>query len=137
MHVMAKLSYENQIAIRSTGKVIQALDNLVAAMRGSGKVRFRGRTVTKEAVVNAVWLWLADLEPDQVEAALSIYVPRFEAMIDNSSSTEVAPSLPTELDPGALYPVAIRDETAMHERQYREAQKPKKAPKKKPSSPKK
>lgn len=113
---MPELSYENQIAIRSTAKAVLALDNLVSALRASGRVRFRGRKVTKEAVVNAVWLWLADQSVDDVEQCLLTYVPRLEAILSGDATT--TPAIPTILTnhPSVGVPVAVRDETAMQER---------------------
>jgi hypothetical protein len=81
---MAELSYDNQISTRSTPKVVQALDMLLAQLRGSGRVRFRSRRLSKEALVNAMCLMLADLDVAQVEALLAPHVARLEAILAES-----------------------------------------------------
>jgi hypothetical protein len=81
MQAMKNFGYENQVAIRSTPAVVRELDRIVADMRASGRVRFKGRKITKEAVVNALILWVADQDQEAVEAVLAGPVARLEAIL--------------------------------------------------------
>lgn len=82
---MPKFSYEWQVSIRSAASVKRALDRVVADLKASerpGRLRFEGKKISKEAVVNAMYLWLAGQDVEDVERALAGPVAQLDALPD-------------------------------------------------------
>jgi hypothetical protein len=67
--------------IKTTAKADAALVRVLANLRESNRVRWKGGRATQEAVYNAIWLWLEDLNPETIESAMAVYVPRLEAIM--------------------------------------------------------
>jgi hypothetical protein len=105
---MADLEFEKAVNIRTTAKAQRALDRVVASLKASDRIRWRGRSATKEAVVNASWLWLEAMSEEAVEEAMAEFLPRLEALLRGDGGGEE------------------RDLTGLAQTIIREANKPKK-----------
>jgi hypothetical protein len=77
--------FEKGLTIRTTRKAQRALDRVVNAVKASERVRWKGDESkgdpSKEAIVNAVWLWVADMDEDAVIDAMAVYVPKLWAIL--------------------------------------------------------
>ncbi len=78
---MGKLSYEYKLPGRSLAEVYERFHGALNRHRAVGRVKFSGRKLSAEAMVNAVILSFLELDEGRQEAILSLYVPRFEAML--------------------------------------------------------
>ena len=78
---MRKLSYEYKLPGRSLAEVYERFHGALNRHRALGRVRFSGRKLSAEAMVNAVILSFLDMDEGRQEAILASYVPRFEAML--------------------------------------------------------
>src|ERR671921_867844 len=78
---MRKLSYDFKLPGRSLAEVYERFHGALNRHRAVGRIKFNGRKLSAEAMVNAVILSFLDLDEGQQEAILSTYVPRFEAML--------------------------------------------------------
>lgn len=56
-----------------------ALEILVARLRGTGRIGFKGAKLTQEAFVSALWLWAGDQDPEAVLAIIEPYVRKLES----------------------------------------------------------
>lgn len=102
MSLMADFDYDQQITMRSIGSVKGAFDRVVGDLRSAGRLRFRGRKISREAFANAVWLYLADLsEADQegLEGLLAPYVSRLESLMSEAEPDEAPQPRPGEGKP--------------------------------------
>lgn len=77
-----ELSYEDQKSIRSDAEVVLALEGMVSRLKADRRVRYRGRKVSLEAVVNAGWLMLADLPMERLVPLMVEWIGRLEALLD-------------------------------------------------------
>lgn len=96
MIAMSNLGYDQQIVIRSIPAVKLAFDRMVVEMRSAGRLRVRGRKITREAFANAVWLRLSRMTIPEIEAWLGPDVARFEALLTGAAdpaTVEPAPPL--------------------------------------------
>ena len=138
MTTMADAQLAQNVQVRTVGGAKHALDLVVASLRSTGRLRFRGRKVTQEAVVNALWLAAADVEVERLERWLAPYFARLEDIL--RAPTEASPGVLDDPFPGpsAEAPVAkhegppesryaeplqTRDHTASLEKQESEAKK--------------
>jgi hypothetical protein len=80
--------FEKAITIRTSKIPRLALDRVVADLKSSDRVRWKNSGVSKEAVINAIWLWIGDMDPATVEEAMSRYVPRLEAVLRGEPEPE-------------------------------------------------
>ena len=78
---MRKLSYEYKLPGRSLAEVYERFHGALTRHRTVGRVKFSGRKLSAEAMVNAVMLSFLDMDEAQQEVILAAYVPRFEAML--------------------------------------------------------
>ncbi len=78
---MRKLSYEYKLPGRSLAEVYERFHGALNRHRAVGRVKFSGRKLSAEAMVNAVMLSFLDLDEGRQEAILASYVPQFEAML--------------------------------------------------------
>lgn len=79
--VMSDPVFEKAITIRTTAKAKRAIDRVVASVKSSEKVKWKEGGATKEAIINASWLWLDDQPEEFVEGLMARYVPRLEALM--------------------------------------------------------
>lgn len=79
--VMRKLSYDYKLPGRSLAEVYERFHGALNRHRAVGRVKFSGRKLSAEAMVNAVMLSFLDLDEGQQEVILAFYVPQFEAML--------------------------------------------------------
>jgi hypothetical protein len=89
MLVMSEPVFELRKQIKTTAKADAALVRVLANLRESNRVRWKGGRATQEAVYNAIWLWLEDLNPETIESAMAVYVPRLEAIMRGEPLPEV------------------------------------------------
>jgi hypothetical protein len=68
--------------LRTFSGGLRALDEVAMKARYAPGLEFEGGRVTKEAAVNALLLWLADLSAGQVEEVARAYLPRVERALD-------------------------------------------------------
>lgn len=93
MIVMRKLSYEYKLPGRSLAEVYERFHGALNRHRALGRVRFSGRKLSAEAMVNAVMLSFLDMDEGRQEAILASYVPRFEALLaEGPASPHDAPT---------------------------------------------
>jgi hypothetical protein len=78
---MRKLSYDYKLPGRSLAEVYERFHGSLNRHRAVGRVKFSGRKLSAEAMVNAVILSFLDLDEGEQEAILSTYVPQFEKML--------------------------------------------------------
>lgn len=91
MSTMADPTFEKGVTIRTTAKAQRAIGRVVAAMKSSPRVRWKGGAATKEAVINAAWLWLDDQPEEFVEELMARYVARLEALMTDSADPAAGP----------------------------------------------
>ena len=76
---MPEPEFEKTVTFKTTAKAQRAVNRLVAELKASNRVGFRGEEVTKEAVINAIWVWLEEFEFEALEEAMVRSMPRLEA----------------------------------------------------------
>lgn len=91
---MSEPRFDLNVLIRSTPRAKLALDRVVAAMRASNIVRWKGRRPTQEAVFSAVWLWLEGMDPATIELPLAHQMMRLEAIMRGDPDPGVNTPLP-------------------------------------------
>lgn len=96
MLLMSEPVFELRKQIKTTALADAALGRIVSNLRGSNRVRWKGKRVTQEAVFAAVWMWLEELGPDAVEEAMVRHVPRLEALMRGEPDTGLGPPAPAE-----------------------------------------
>lgn len=77
--------------IRTSPKAQRALNRVVAHLKASDRVKWKGGAVSKEAVVNASWLMLDAMDEDELENLMARYVAELELLLGVSSPEEAAP----------------------------------------------
>lgn len=115
---MTETTFDSALTIRTVASAKRALDHAVADLR-AGEIRFKGQKVTKEAVVNALWLAIADIEPTRLERWLVPYVAKLEVVMrrEPAASDDDGPPIPTSppAEPrqaSVILPKAQADEAA-------------------------
>jgi hypothetical protein len=78
---MRKLSYEYKLPGRSIPEVYERFNQSLIRHQGSGRTKFMARKLSAEALTNAIALHFLDLDFDEQERILALYVPRFEALL--------------------------------------------------------
>jgi hypothetical protein len=86
MHAMKPIEFEKAVTVKTCGPAHNALRRAVVVLKASDAVRWRGREATLEAVVNASWLYLADLDDAELERIMAIYIPRLEAVMGGGTA---------------------------------------------------
>jgi hypothetical protein len=133
MTLMSKISTDYKLAGRSVQPIYERFQASLARFKGEGRLRFQGRKLTAEAMVNAVILRFLDLNHSDQERVLAEYVPRFEAMLAGDDVAEKQHgegeetgqgSAPRKQEPPRI--VAMQDLTEATERLVREKERPKK-----------
>jgi hypothetical protein len=81
MHAMKEAQFDRAVTVKTTPKAQKALGQAVTTAKAAEAVRWRGRVATKEAVVNASWLFLADLPEADLERLMAAYIPYLEALM--------------------------------------------------------
>lgn len=109
--------FEYPIQVRIIPKAKLSLDRVIAELRASGRITFRGKRITQEALLNASWLLMESLETDALEAALAPQFARLEAMVGYS-----------DVDPGEEGDVAIDPGPAFRARNAKTDQRPRPPP---------
>jgi hypothetical protein len=77
---MAK-TFDKALNVRTTAAAQQAIDSVDHRVRWLPSLVWRGGRPTKEAVVNASWLYLSELSNEELEAIFVKYLPKLEALI--------------------------------------------------------
>lgn len=72
--------FELRKQIKTTAESEAALSEVVARLVRAG-VRWKGRKLTQEAIVNASWLLLAGMEDAALVSAMREYLPRLEDLM--------------------------------------------------------
>lgn len=118
---MSDTDFDQKIYVRTIDRAKLALDRVVAEMRASGRLRFRDRRPSQEAIVSASWLWMEELQPELLEEAMSRYLPKLEALMRGEEPAEEEPAF----RPGDEVPFRYADEPPGSERTLseREAEK--------------
>jgi hypothetical protein len=76
---MEILDYDRAITFRTTSASMRAIDSVVFKVKGEPDVAFRTRAPSKEAIINASWLYLNELPEDELMAIFREYLPKLEA----------------------------------------------------------
>lgn len=120
--------YEFSMQVRTATAPKYAIDHAVARLRAMPGVRFRGRKVSQEAVINAAFLMLADMDDAELEETMGHYVGALEELLRGDQAEARVQHQPDD-KPRV---VAMQDTTEALRREIREKSKPKKVgPKKK------
>lgn len=106
---MSEAVFDTGITIRTVSAAKRALDRATADLRASGRIRFKGQKVTKEAVINAMWLAIADVDPDRLERWLAPYVVKLEEEMRKGSTPVVEDDDPFPGPPAGNTPVSPHD----------------------------
>lgn len=93
MLVMKELTDKFKLSVRSTGEVFEALNALYYRCRTTGEVQFRGK-ITREALVNAIILFVDSLSPEMKIQALKIGVDRLSEILDDAPASQAQAQLP-------------------------------------------
>lgn len=80
---MRDLNDKFKLSVRSIGEVMEAVAKLVARYKTTQRVLWRGKTLTREALVNAAILHLEGLPQDQQEKALAAALSRLEKILQS------------------------------------------------------
>jgi hypothetical protein len=81
MDRMADPLFDIPKQIKTAAVADAAFKRVVANLQASQRVRWKRKRVTQEAVFAAVWFWLEEMEPGQVEEAMARHVARLEALL--------------------------------------------------------
>lgn len=81
MLAMRDLTDQFKLSVRSTGEIFEIVGAMVSRLRTTGDIRFRGKNVTREALVNAALLYLDQLPHEQKVAALDAGMKRLEGIL--------------------------------------------------------
>jgi hypothetical protein len=81
MLVMSEPVFELRKQIKTTAAADAALGRIVASLKNSRRVRWKGGRPTQEAIYNATWLWLEEMGVEAVEDAMARHLPRLEALM--------------------------------------------------------
>lgn len=81
MLTMRELKFDLPVNIRSTPRAKLALDRVVAALRASDRLRWKGLRITQEAAFSALLLWLEGVDGTALEDAVAGQLPRLEAIM--------------------------------------------------------
>jgi hypothetical protein len=87
---MRELSDNFKLSVRSLSQVFGVLNDLDSAFGRTMAIKFRGKRLTREAIVNAAILHLGSLGSAEQERALTAAIARLEAML----SDDPAPAAP-------------------------------------------
>lgn len=88
---MRKLTQEYKLAARTAPEVYEAVNRLVSTVASEGRVKFRGRKIGVEALLNAVLLDFLDRAPGDQRELLARNVPRFEALLGDEPAASSSP----------------------------------------------
>lgn len=101
IRTMSAPAWDESTKLRYEARAKLALDNLVAELKASGRLRFNGKKISQEALVNASWIWMQSLDLDELERQLAPHVARLESMMGitpdrpvHSQNVETASSPP-------------------------------------------
>lgn len=114
---MRKLSYEFKLPGRSIPEVYERFNQSLTRHQGSGRVKFSGRKLSAEALVNAVMLHFLDMPHDAQAGIVARYVPAFEAMLAEEGDPQPqAPPAAANGHPGApgTVPMAESDDRPLY-----------------------
>lgn len=90
---------DQNMQVRTTPKAKLALDRVVATLRASERLGFRGKQPTQEAIVNASWLWMESLGDDVLVDAMAEWLPRLEEILKGKSDLEPSQAEHAQLGP--------------------------------------
>ncbi len=115
MICMTAPPWDDHLQVRTTALPKLAIDKVAAELRATA-LRFWGRRVTKEAVLNAVLLWLEDLGAETLEEGLAGPLQRLEEILGweppaSAKAPKKGPPKPTAppLAPGVSWDVTDPD----------------------------
>lgn len=81
MRLMAKPIFDKATTIRTTPRGRKALGRIVGLLKTSDDLTWMGEPVTKEAILNATWLWMEEQGEEAMAEILRVYLPRLEAFV--------------------------------------------------------
>ena len=82
MLVMRELSDKFKLSARSVGEVLEAINSMVSRARTTGEPVYHGKNLTREALVNAVILYVDSLPPREKVRAIVEGVRRLELILE-------------------------------------------------------
>jgi hypothetical protein len=93
-----------KIYVRTTTRLKGSLERLKGNLRGSEPYLSRETVLSQEAIINASWMWMADMDPADLAKALAPYIAKFEALWGEGPSGDVPGQVPqvnnTKVIPG-------------------------------------
>lgn len=91
-----KRSFDQQLMTKTTEVPREALEVMVAKLRARKGLRWQGAKLTREAYINAVWLWMEELGPEVVERGIASHLRRLEELVGKDSPAPFAEAHPVE-----------------------------------------
>lgn len=109
---METVSFDKNLNFRTTGVAQDAIDLVLLRVKRARRATWKGRAPSKESLINASWLYLADLPDEELNRIFGEYLPKLEALMGDESDGEAngepsAPAPPREWKP--LGSKVIRD----------------------------
>jgi hypothetical protein len=70
--------FEGSVMVRTSPEAKRSLDHIVADLKALKGLRFLGKKITQDALVNASWMWLEELGAAAVEEGISKHLSALE-----------------------------------------------------------
>lgn len=100
IQAMREFTKDDQIAVWSDAEVKLLLDLAVARLKASKRVRFRGKKVTQQAVVNAAFVRLGLMAQAELENFMLDCLPRLKEVLESEApKTKARKTAPSSDDP--------------------------------------
>lgn len=74
-------SFDQQFVTRTSDAPREALDVMVARLRSRGRLSWKGKKITREAYISALWLWAEELGADAIERGLAPHLKSLESAV--------------------------------------------------------
>jgi hypothetical protein len=84
MLTMARRERIRKIYVPTTTRLKGSLDRVIGNLRGEEPYLSRETTLSQQAIVNASWLWMAEMPPAELAKVLAPYIRRFETIWEES-----------------------------------------------------
>ena len=96
--------YEDGVTIRTTPDARSALRQVVARLKS---LKFFKSAASQEAIINASWLWMQSMDPDELRAGIEEHLGQLKEAME----VREAPPAPAQLIAGKSIKVKIADST--------------------------
>lgn len=94
MNCMSKLDVSYKLFGRSIPDIHERFNNLVTWYKSRSSIKYQGRSITNEALGNAIVLRFLELPPEDQHRILAEYIPKLESMVDKDEDANPTSKLP-------------------------------------------